>query len=81
MKMDAGAEDIFDTAEGTWSPNWQWSRVNGRGGTGVPLTLNPRLFSLTAGSHTLTLRAREPNTRVDRVIVTNEMTFVPTEAP
>jgi hypothetical protein len=81
VKMDSGAEDIYDTAQGTWSPNWQWTRVNGRGGTGVPLTLNPRTFSLSAGSHTLTFRGREASTKLDRVIVTDDASFVPTEVP
>jgi hypothetical protein len=81
VKMDSGAEDIYDTAEGTWQPGWQWTRVNGRNGTGVPLTLNPRTFSLAAGTHSLTLRTREAGTKADRVIVTNDLAFVPTEAP
>jgi hypothetical protein len=79
--MDGGPEDIYDTSEGTWGTAWQWTRVNGRDGTGIPLTLNPRTFSLTAGSHSLTLRTREAGTKVDRVIVTNKLSFVPTEAP
>jgi len=81
VKMDGGTEDVYDTAEGTWSPSWQWTRLNGRGGAGVPLTLNPRTFSLSAGSHTLEFRGRETNTRVDRVIVTNDLSFVPNEVP
>lgn len=81
VKMDSGSEDIYDAAEGTWSPNWQWTVVNGRAGTGVPLTLNPRVFSLTAGTHALTFRGREKATGLDRVIVTNDLSFVPTEAP
>jgi hypothetical protein len=81
VKMDSGGEDVYDAAEGTWSPNWQWTRLNGRGGTGVPLTLNPRTFSLSAGSHTLTFRGREVATWLDRVIVTNDPAFVPTETP
>jgi len=36
VRMDGGTEDIFDVAYGTWGPNWQWSRVNGRDGTAVP---------------------------------------------
>jgi hypothetical protein len=81
VKMDSGTEDIYDAAEGLWSPNWQWTRVNGRNGTPVPLTLNPRTFSLSAGAHTLTFRGRETSTWLDRVIVTNDPGFVPTEAP
>ena len=81
VKVDSGAEDIFDVAENKWSPNWQWSRLNGRGGTEVPLTIDPRTFSLSAGSHTLTFRGREVSTWLDRVIVTDDPTFVPTESP
>ncbi|MGC8833766.1 MAG: hypothetical protein ACP5R4_06890, partial [Armatimonadota bacterium] len=50
VAVDEGQEDIFDCAEGTWSPKWQWSRVNGRAG-GAPLTLNPRVFNLAEGEH------------------------------
>ena len=66
-------------AQGTWGPNWQWTRVNGRGAAGVPLTINPRTFTFTSGTHTIRLRERDPLTRVDRVIVTNDFDFVPTE--
>jgi len=78
VSMDGGPEDIYDVAEGTWSPNWQWTRVNGRAG-GPPLTLNPRTFDLTAGLHTLVFRGREANSRLDRLIVTNDITFMPTD--
>ena len=79
VKADSGSEDTFDAAEGNWSPNWQWSRVNGRAGTGVPLTVNPRKFNFSAGAHTLRFREREASSRVDRVIITNDFSFVPTE--
>ncbi len=79
VRADGGAEDIYDVAEGTWGPNWQWTRVNGRGTAGVPLTVNPRKFAFSAGSHTIRLRERDPLTRVDRVIVTNDFAYVPTE--
>ena len=79
VRADTGPEDIYDVAEGTWSPNWQWTRVNGRGTSGVPLSVNPRVFSLPAGAHTLRFRERDAQSRVDRVIVTNDFGFVPTE--
>jgi hypothetical protein len=63
-------------AEGTWSTAWQWTLVNGRAGS-TPLTLNPRLFTLSTGTHTLTFAGREPYTRLDQVIVTNDLTYVP----
>ena len=79
VRADSGPWDIYDVAEGTWGPNWQWTRVNGQAGTGVPLTLNPRIFHLTTGDHTIRFRARRPMTRLDRVILTNDFAFVPTE--
>ncbi len=79
VRADNGSEDVYDVAEGTWGPNWQWTRVNGRGASGVPLTVNPRKFTFSAGTHTFRLRERDPLTRVDRVIVTNDFAFVPTE--
>ena len=46
---------------------------------GVPLTINPRVFPISPGTHTLLFRTRNRGTGLDRVIVTNDMTFVPTE--
>jgi hypothetical protein len=79
VRADQGPWDTYDVAQGTWGPNWQWTRVNGRGGTGVPLTINPRVFHFTAGDHTLRFRGKRPLTRADRVILTNDFEFVPTE--
>ena len=76
MQIDGGSPDIYDAAEGVWASGWQWTRVNGRAG-GAPATLNPRLFSLSKGTHTLTLTGREANTGLDLLIVTNDVAFVP----
>jgi hypothetical protein len=76
VSMDQGTEDIFDMAQNTWTNAWQWNRVNGRAG-GAPLTLNPRVFYLTAGQHTLHVRGREPGARIDRLILTTNASFVP----
>jgi hypothetical protein len=79
VRVDGGTEDIFDAAQGTQGPSWQWSRVNGRGTEGVPGTINPRVFPLSPGTHTVKIRARNVNTPVDRIIVTSDMSFAPTE--
>ncbi len=71
--------DVYDLAEGTWSPDWQWSILNGRAGTGIPLTLDPRIVTLQAGSNWIELDGREVGSLVDRIIVTNDPDFVPTE--
>ena len=79
VRADDGPYDTYDVAEGTWGPNWQWTRVNGRHYTGIPLTVNPRVFHFTAGEHTIRFKGRQPLTRADRVILTNDFDFVPTE--
>jgi len=78
VRADSGAEDVYDVTE-TPGPNFQWTLVNGRGGTGVPRTLNPRIFTFSAGSHSIRFRGRDPLTRVDRVIITDDFDYVPTE--
>ena len=74
VSVDGGPEDIYDTAENGWSSSWQWTVVNGRGSSGTPLALNPRTFSLSAGTHTIRFRAREANTKLDRIFITNDLT-------
>lgn len=73
--MDGANEDIYETALGTLSPNWQWTRLNGE-------TLgNPRVFALSAGTHTLTFRSREADTFLDSLYVTSDASFVPGSVP
>ena len=71
--------DVYDLAEGSWSPDWQWSILNGRAGTGIPLTLDPRVVTLQAGSNWIEFGGREDASKIDRIIVTNDPDFVPTE--
>lgn len=79
VSMDSSSEDVWDTAEGTWSSNWQWSKVNGRGTTGVSKSINPRLFTLSSGQHKITFRGRDKNTQLDRILITNDLSFVPSD--
>ena len=81
VSRDGGSVDIFDASYGVWSPSWKWSIVNGRLPTGVPASHTPRVFPMTAGTHTIKFKARNANVKYDRIIVTNDMLFVPTEAP
>ena len=76
VSVDGGPEDIYDTAEGTWSPELQWTRVSGRREIN-PLEVSPRLFLLLAGIHTIRFRAREPYTCLDKCIITRNLGFVP----
>ncbi|HWR50110.1 MAG TPA: hypothetical protein VN428_03330 [Bryobacteraceae bacterium] len=77
VSVNAGAEDVYDVAEGLWSSAWQWSKVNGRAG-GTPNTIPQREFSLSAGTNRIVFRGREANTLLNQILVTNDLTFVPT---
>jgi hypothetical protein len=71
VSVDSGTPDIYDTAENIWSPDFQWTPLNGRAG-GQVLTLNPRLLALKKGPHTITFQARDAGTILDRVLITND---------
>lgn len=76
VSADGGAELIYDVAENILSGLWQWTRIIGRT-TGNPVNFNPRLFAFAKGNHTLLFRARDPNTKFDRFLITNDTNFVP----
>ena len=76
VTVDGGQSDVYDVAENRWSGAWQWTAVNGRAG-GAPLTLNPRTFTLSAGTHTIRFAGRDSNTGLDQIVVTNDPAYVP----
>src|SRR3989338_9668384 len=80
VSVDGEAEDIYDTAENLWSPLWQWTRVTGRtdnGGTPSLRNENPRKFQLSAGEHTLALRGRDSITKLDKIILISDRSYMP----
>lgn len=77
VSIDTGTEDIYDTADNTWSPNLQWTVVGGRGGTPTSNFITPRLFSLETGSHILHVRGREASTKMDKLTLTNQISYDP----
>ncbi len=78
LSVDGGTTDIWDVAEGVWSSNWQWRLAVGRGPAGTtPGAISPRLFTLTAGTHTFLIAGRDPNTQLDLVALTNDPRVVP----
>jgi hypothetical protein len=76
VSIDGSSKDIYDAAEGKWAAKWQWTVVNGRGG-GAPASISPRMFYLTAGTHKIQFDGRETDTRLDQILITNDLTYVP----
>jgi Malectin domain/Chitobiase/beta-hexosaminidase C-terminal domain/Viral BACON domain len=78
VSADGGPTDVYDDAQ-SYGSFWQWTVVNGRGTSGTPFTLNPRVFTLGAGTHTITFGGRELGAKLDQILVTNDPAFVPTK--
>jgi hypothetical protein len=79
VKSNGGAEDVYDDSGITWSPSWKWTRLNGRGPSGVPLSILPRTVSFNAGTNTLHFRGRDITNKLDRILVTDDPNYVPTD--
>ncbi|MDL1984267.1 MAG: fibronectin type III domain-containing protein [Deltaproteobacteria bacterium] len=77
---DGGCNSFFTSIDGgehvAWhipiGSVWIWVSVNGN--EQYPLILN-----LAAGIHTLRISGREDGTKLDRLLITNDMAFVPSE--
>ena len=78
-KYNGGSEDIYDDSGGSWSPTWQWTILNGRGSSGVPLSIDPRTVTFYAGTNTLHFRGRDVSNKLDRILVTDDPNYVPTD--
>ena len=70
VSVDRGVEDLYEAAQGRPSASWQWDALSSSVG-------GPRRLSLSAGVHTIALRAQEPGCALNRILVTNDPDFVP----
>lgn len=70
VSVDGESELHYEVpqVEGEW--RWAWDAVHVPGQEVQP-------FALAAGEHTVRFRAREKNTRLDVVVVTNDTSYVP----
>ena len=77
---DGGSDSFFTSIDGgehvAWHVQtgsvWAWDLVNGNG-------QDPLISNLAAGTHTLKISGREDGTKLDRILITNDMEFVPSE--
>jgi hypothetical protein len=68
VSMDGGVYALWDTVISTV---WAWDQVNNRD------VADPVVYSLTAGQHTLIVKQREGGTKLDRLLITNDLQYVP----
>ncbi len=67
VAMDEG---VFQRWNVQGSTAWIWDRV-------AADNIDPRIYTLTAGSHTFYLMQREDGTRIDKLVITNNAQYVP----
>jgi hypothetical protein len=53
--------------------NWTWDVVSLRNVNGERNASNPLVYHLGAGSHTITIKQREDGTRLDKILVTRNL--------
>ncbi len=58
---------------------WTWDVVSQRDVENLQYTIAPKTYWLSAGSHTLTIMQREDGTKLDRILVTNDLTITDPE--
>jgi hypothetical protein len=77
-RTEATTYHLWDIATLTTASNtttaattWGWRRVNNLG------VADPVRFSLTPGEYTLILKPREAGTKLDRLLITNDLQYIP----
>jgi hypothetical protein len=68
VSMDGGPFLLWDTQV---SNQWVWDKVNNRD------VADPVYFDLAPGVHTLLIQQREDGTKIDTLLLTNDLKFVP----
>jgi arylsulfatase A-like enzyme len=69
MQVDDGPDYLWEIEPGK---TWHWDQVNDHRNE-----LDPIMFYLTSGMHTIKMKVREDGTKLDRMLFTNDQTFVP----
>lgn len=72
VSVDGGAPFHYEIAQfgGQWT--WGWELVHAEGQVVLP-------FALTAGEHTIRFGSREPQARLDAVLLVNRSSYTPTQ--
>jgi hypothetical protein len=68
VQVDDGFNNLWECNPGG---KWHWDTVNNRG------KADPVKFFLTEGIHTITLKVREDGTKLDQMVLTNDLSFIP----
>jgi hypothetical protein len=79
VSTDGGVEEVFHVygtptpPEGTRTNEWVWRRIH-------VTDAGPRVFAFDQNSHTIRFRVREPGALLDRIVLSSDPAFVPSDA-
>jgi hypothetical protein len=68
VQIDGGVNHLWEIKPGN---KWHWDQVNNRDRD------DPAKFILTEGLHTIKVKLREDGTKLDKLLLTNNVNFVP----
>ena len=68
ISVNDGDYALWDTQK---SKSWVWDAVSNRKGA------DPVVYYLKAGEHTLKIKQREDGTKIDRILITGDLTYTP----
>ena len=71
IQIGDGEDNLWEIATGS---NWHWDRVNNRD------LADPVIFMLTEGVNTIKVKLREDGTKLDKMLLTNNIFFIPKDA-
>ncbi|MBN2413747.1 Ig-like domain-containing protein [candidate division KSB1 bacterium] len=71
-------ERIWDVSYEGYTSVWTWDQITDRGiGTWEQPEIDPVEFILSPGTYTLRIRTREDGTKLDQILITNDLNFIP----
>jgi len=68
VQINNGEDNLWEIEPGN---NWHWDAVNNRD------YADPVKFDLTEGVHTVRIKLREDGTKLDKLLLTNDVSFIP----
>jgi hypothetical protein len=76
VAMDSDAEALWDTTL-NGAEVWGWEMVSHRAGAQPGEGVELMNYTLEAGTHTLRIEQRENGTKLDKLLITNDLSYVP----
>jgi hypothetical protein len=68
LEIDNGYDNLWDISSGN---SWHWDAVNFRD------RVDPVILTLFEGKHTIKVKLREDGTKLDKLLLTNDVSFIP----